>query len=99
MGYRYTKKKIDLNQNDIVDKLRSLGISVALDHDDILVGYNKTTYWFEIKSELALNKSGGIKKTSIRKSQIELRREWRGQYHIVSCVDQILDIIKFNGVY
>ena len=43
-------KKVDANQPDIVKELRKLGYSVELDHDDIIVGHNGRTYWYEIKT-------------------------------------------------
>lgn len=98
MAYGYSKKKIDNNQNDIVDLLRKMGVSVEPDHDDILVGYNGKTYWFEIKSDLALDKNGNVLVSRLRKSQKRLLKEFKGQYDVVNSVDQILNIINYENI-
>lgn len=76
--------KVDQNQAEIVKELRSIpGVTVALGHDDILVGRErpKMTFWFEIKA------SG---KAKVRPGQAKLRKEWTGHYAIVSTLDEIL---------
>ena len=80
-------KRIDANQPEIVKTLRAMGISVELDHDDILVGYKGKTYWYEIKTG---------EKAKIKDSQIKLLAEYKGHYKIVWSVDMILEDIKFN---
>ena len=73
--------KIDANQPEIVKELRALGYSVAVGHDDILVGHNGKTYWFEIK----VNERSDIKDT-----QKKLIAEWTGHYAIVWTTEMIL---------
>ena len=80
--------RIDKNQNQIVDELRSIaGLSVQVGHDDILVGYKGKTYWYEIKAGA---------KSEIKESQKKILAEYSGHYKIVYTVDQILEDIKLN---
>ena len=75
--------RIDGNQNDIVDALRSIdGVTVELGHDDILVGHNGVTYWYEVKAG---------PKSVIKPSQKKLLAEWTGHYEIVWSLDMILE--------
>lgn len=70
------------------------GLSVEVDHDDILVGYKGKTYWYELKADEAISKkTGKVKESSKRKSQKRLEKAWTGHYKIVSNIDQILDEI------
>jgi len=87
--------KIDSNQPEIVEALRKInGVTVELNHDDILVGYNDFTYWFEIKTPESVSKITGLILESAKKeSQMKLEREWRGHYRIVSNIDEILSDI------
>jgi len=78
-------KKIDANQPGIVKELRKLGYSVELDHDDIIVGHNGRTYWYEIKTG---------PKSDIKPSQIKLLDEFKGHYKIVWSTQMIIDDIK-----
>jgi hypothetical protein len=84
--------KIDANQPDIVDKLRKAGYSVEVNHDDILVGFQGRTFWYEIKEpEKALSKKTGEILESVKKdSQKRLEKEWKGHYRIVSSLEDIL---------
>ena len=87
-----TAAKIDSNQAGIVGKLRKIpGVSVELSHDDILVGYKKKTYWFEIKNpDLVSKKTGKIIDSAIKTDQKRLLRDFTGHYEIVWSVEQIL---------
>jgi hypothetical protein len=87
--------KIDANQPDIVKALRKInGVTVELNHDDILVGYQGKTFWFEIKTPDCVSKKTGLILESEKKdSQKRLEKEWRGHYRIVSNVDEILSDI------
>jgi hypothetical protein len=88
------KKKIDANQPDIVKALRDIpGVTVEVDKDDILVGRNNCTYWFEIKDPSVIKKSGGFKAGAIKPSQVELLKKWQGHYSVVWTLEQILDEI------
>jgi len=93
------KAKIDLNQNLLVDALRDIpGVTVALKHDDILVGFKGNTYWFEIKSDSAVSKrTGKVLEKRKKKSQMKLEKEWTGHYRIVSSIDEILQDIDRHG--
>ena len=86
--------RIDENQNQIVNQLRSMGISVETNHDDILCGYKGKTFWFELKDKKTLKQNGEWKAGAIKDSQIKLQNEWRGHYKIVHSIDQILEEIK-----
>ena len=77
--------KVDANQNDIVDELRSMGLSVVPGHDAILVGYMGRTYWSEIKAS---------EKSEIKPSQKKLLAEYKGHYAIVWTIEMILKEIK-----
>jgi len=82
---------IDENQPAIVKELRKLGYSVQTGMDDIAVGYNGKTYWFELKDPAkTLNKNGDYKAGAIKESQIKLHAEWKGHYSIVHSIEQIL---------
>ncbi len=74
--------KVDANQAAIVKALRAIpGVSVATRHDDILVGYNGRTYWYEIKKSA---------KSEVKPGQEILRQTWRGHYAIVSNLEEIV---------
>ena len=90
-------KKIDKNQSGIVGYLRGLpGVSVELGHDDIIVGYNLMSYWFEIKSENAVSKrTGQVLESAKKKNQKRLQQTFTGHYSIVSTAIEILDEIGY----
>lgn len=90
---RRRKDKIDGNQNAIVSELRRIpGVSVETGHDDILVGYQGRTYWFEIKAEDALSKkTGEIRDSALKDSQKTLIRDFNGHYRVVWSIVQILE--------
>jgi len=90
--------KVDSNQKQIVKQLRELGISVAPGHDDLLVGYQGKTYWFELKDPDKLLCADGVRfrKGVILDSQKEIMRTWRGHYAIVWELEMILYNIGFN---
>lgn len=84
--------KIDTNQPGIVDALRDIpGVTVEVGHDDIIVGHNGRTLWYEIKSGDAVSRhTGEILKSTIRPGQMKLEHGWTGHYKIVSSLDEIL---------
>ena len=87
--------RIDENQTEIVRQLRKLGYSVQTGMDDILVGHNGVTYWFEIKCPIkTLNKNGTYKAGAIKPSQLKLQAEWKGHYRVVHCIEQIIEELK-----
>lgn len=90
--------KIDRNQREMVALLRSIpGITVALDHDDILVGHKGKTYWFEVKAPECVGKNGEIRESAKKDSQKKLEKEWSGHYQIVWHVDQIMIALGFTS--
>lgn len=91
MTNKRTAARCDSNQAEIVKALRDLpGVTVALNHDDILCGYKGKTFWYEIKSGNALDKSGRVTMVGLKKTQIDLMRDWRGHYRIVSSIEDII---------
>ena len=96
MSRRHQTKNTDTNEKDIVSALRKIpGVTVETDHDDIFVGFRRQNYWFEIKDPSKVNKKGEPydKSSETAKKQQKLKDTWRGQYDIVSRLDQILKII------
>jgi hypothetical protein len=87
-------KKIDKNQNQIVNDLRDMGFSVELDKDDILVGKNGITDWIEIKEKSPFGKKGKLTKGFIKDSQYKILWNYTGQYNICWKVEQILNNYK-----
>ena len=95
MGKNRYAAKSDSNQKEIVAALRSIpGVTVTTGMDDILVGRNGRTYWFEIKDPINVSQvTGEIWPSKLKKSQVKLRETWTGQYDIVHSLEQILLII------
>ena len=89
------KAKIDNNQTAIVNALLGIpGVTVEVGHDDILVGRNGSTYWYELKSDLAVSKKTGLILESQKKNrQKKLEKEFTGHYRIVSSLDEIISEI------
>ena len=88
--------KVDINQQEIVRKLRQIpGVTVVPGHDDILVGRNGKTYWFEVKRPECIGKDGNVRPSEITESEKELLASWRGHYKIVSTFEEIMD--EING--
>lgn len=92
MSYKRYANKIDGNQKEIVKELRKIpGVSVSLDHDDILVGYQGRTYWFEIKDpKRTINKDGTVTAGAVKETQLKLINEFNGHYNIVWTLSDIL---------
>ena len=86
------KKRTDANQADIVSALRGIpGVTVETDHDDILVGRNGKTYWFEVKNPSVVSKKNkAVQESKIKDSQKKIRAEYTGHYSIVWSVEQIM---------
>ena len=82
--------KIDSNQPEIVAALRRMGYTVAVAHDDILVGGKGKTYWFEIKEMSTWKKNGGLKAGTFKDSQKQLLKEWGGHYAVIWTLEQAL---------
>lgn len=82
----------DKNQTDIVKQLRQIpGVTVALNHDDFLIGCQNLTFWVECKSVNALKKDGTLRKGALKKSQKDLLQNWRGDYFVASTFEQIIE--------
>lgn len=87
--------RVDSNQPKIINELRSLGYSVVPGMDDILVGYNGKTYWYEIKTEdCRSSKTGLILDSKIKPSQHEILRTYKGHYKIVTSLQEIIEDIN-----
>ncbi len=91
-------RKVDDNQSALVASLRKLpGVTVSTDHDDILVGYGKRNFWFEVKNPIrCLNKHGALLSSALRPKQVELLATWRGHYAVVWNVEQIREAIQYE---
>jgi hypothetical protein len=93
MSRRYQHKNTDKNEKEIVKALRQInGVTVETDKDDIIVGYKKRSYWFEIKNPNEIKKNGDPfkRKGKTYEKQMKLKKEFTGHYSIVSNIDQIL---------
>ncbi len=91
---RYSART-DSNEAEIVKALRKMGISVETGHDDIIIGHKGKTHWIEVKTpDCVSKKTGKILDSAKKPSQIKLEKEFKGSYHIVSSIDEILEIIK-----
>ena len=94
MTHKRYANKVDSNQPEIVKDLRKIpGVSVELDHDDILVGFKGKTYWFEIKNPDKLKKDGSFRKGAVKKGQKDLQNEFNGHYSIVTTSKEIMQEI------
>lgn len=85
-------KKIDNNQGSIVEALSKIpGVSVEVDHDDILVGWKGQNFWYEIKNPDVVNLEKGIVWPSeITKTERKRLNTWPGHYMIVWSLEMIL---------
>lgn len=96
---RRRKDRIDINQPEIVKALRAIpGVTVELGVEDILVGHQGRTFWYEIKDPGTVSKKNGeILESAKKDNQKRLESEWKGHYRIVHCVDQILADIGISA--
>ena len=76
--------KVDANQNQIVDELRALGLSVEVGMNDILVGHAGKSFWYELKTDA---------KAYVTPAQHKLLKHWKGHYKIVWSTEMILQDI------
>lgn len=83
------KKKVDSNQNDIINGLINAGFSVETDHDDLIIGRDWVTVWIELKSKYIFRKDGKILKDVITDDQYRILFNFRGQYNICWRLDLI----------
>lgn len=97
MTFHNYRSNTDNNQKEIVSALRKLGISVEVNHDDILCGHRARTYWYEIKNPQEIAKGTGKvvnRKSKTKDRQDRLVAKYKGHYKIVSTLDEILEDIK-----
>ena len=95
MHYRKHRSKVDNNQTEIVDALLKIpGITIALNHDDWLLGYQGKTYWIECKNPDKVSKTTGkLLESAIKNTQKDLLSTWKGHYKIIWTLDQVLEEI------
>lgn len=93
-------KKIDANQNEIVEKLRELGATVQILSQvgqgcpDILVGVNGYNFLVEIKD--------GNKVKSARKltnDQIRWHQKWRGNVFIIDNINAVYEFFDIANKF
>lgn len=85
--------RIDDNQAEIVNALRKIpGVTVETGHDDIIVGHNGRSFWYEVKNPETCFLADGVtfKKGAIKQSQITIRESYTGHYKIVWSLEMIL---------
>jgi len=92
---KWNRNRVDDNQREIVKQLRAMpGVTVAVDHDDLIVGFRGRNWWFEVKNPDTVSKvTGKVQPSKLKKAQHKLRQTWQGQYDVVWTVEQILKII------
>ena len=82
-------KRVDKNQNNIVEELRNLGFSVEIisklgkGKPDLLVGINNITLLVEVKME--------ANEKNLTKDEKVFKSKWKGSYLIADNVMQICD--------
>ena len=82
--------KVDINQPEIVKKLRENGYSVQHSHElrgfiDIIVGHNGRNYLFEIKQS---------PKHKLTEKETAFFSSWTGQVNIICSADDAINIIE-----
>ena len=80
--------RTDDNQKELVRQLRQCGVSVETRHDDILCGYHGRTYWLELKNP---NRPPSARK--LTKAEQLRADNWRGQYDVVTTLDEALAVV------
>lgn len=81
--------KIDVNQNEIVEYLRSVGASVAITSaigkgfPDLVVGWNGRNYLVEVKAP----------KGKLTEDQYTFAGHWKGQIAIVRAIVDAADLL------
>ena len=76
---RYNPKR-DANEPEIVDYLKSRGLSVERLNTplDLLVGYNKRNYLVEVK----------MPKKHMNDKQVKFTESWKGQFIVINSIEQ-----------
>ena len=90
---KYGGNARDGNEAVIFAAWRSVGASVfPIDlPGDVLVGYRKKTFLFEIKKPLGPR--GGTSHSRQTQKQREFEMQWRGQYRVIRTVGEALAAI------
>lgn len=89
------KKRVDINQPNIVKYLKTQGYSVAHTHTvgdgfpDIIVGYKKHNFLFEIK-----NPEQTKSKKKLTDDEVKFHRTWQGNVYVVEYAEDAIKIIK-----
>ena len=87
-------KRIDANQNEIVDALRSVGALVAITSalgngfPDIVTAFRGRLYLVEIKDGRSPPSA-----RKLTKPEAEFHAKWTGYVHIVNNIDEALQLI------
>lgn len=82
--------KNDKNQPEIVKELRTIpGLTVETGHDDLLVGYNGKTYFYEIKETPT---------SAVKDSQYKLIKDFTGHYRFAFSAKDILQDIGIERI-
>lgn len=96
---RRRKDRVDENQEQLVEDLRKLpGVTVKTGHDDLIIGYNKRSFWVEVKDpeKTKSKRTGKLLKSALRDSQKKTKEEFTGQYDIVFTVDDCKRVIGYR---
>lgn len=79
-------RKVDANQAQIISGMRAIGASVMIVNGDVdlICGFRGVNYLLEVKAS---------RKSQLKASQIKLLDEWRGQYAIITTLEEALAVI------
>lgn len=90
---RYANRR-DANEPDIIKALEAIGCTVeAMDKVDLVVGYRGQNYLLEVKDG-----SKPPSKRELTPAQLRLRNSWKGQYSVVTSVDEALAVLKHGAI-
>jgi len=84
--------KVDVNQTEIVNYLRSIGASVAITSTigkgfpDLVVGWKGRNYLIEVKQA----------KGKLTEDQYNFAGHWKGQIAVVRCVNDACDLLGIH---
>jgi Holliday junction resolvase len=84
------RHRADKNQQEIVDALRELGVSVIVLSQvgrgcpDLMIGWRGKNYLLEVKSENG----------ELRPGQVEFFDTWKGRAFIVRSVEETLELLE-----
>jgi len=88
------RKKIDVNQPEIVDHFRKFGASVTHLHavhggvPDLLIGYQGKNYLIEVKSE----------KGNLNELQVAYFDNWNGQACVIRNKNEVEELLGVKGL-